>query len=149
MIAPHLKGLDINAIPDDLVDHVFEFIEQNLTNYSAYAFEGVPFRNEVRIRCVNNVDIVGREIKSLDEDEVVVTFDCECDVELDGFMEKHEYFSGDHDIDVWDPDWNDWVMAVSTDARLPVRALFTYSKREGGITGSNVEFPTEYSDDYH
>ena len=146
LIAPHLKGLNINQIPDDLANRAIELIESNLTDYSAFGFEGVPIQNEALITFVDNAEIVDREIRSLGDDEVLVTFNCEFDAEISGFMEKSEYYSGDHDVDVWDSDWNDWVMAVSTSARLPVRVSFTYSKSEGGITGSDVDLPTEYSD---
>jgi hypothetical protein len=146
MIAPHLKGLDINEIPDDLANRAIELIESSLTDHSAFGFEGVPIQNEARITNVDNTEIVEREIQSLDDDEFLVTFNCECDADVEGFMEKSEYYSGDHDVDVWDSDWNDWVMAVSTNARLPVRVIFTYSKSEGGITGSDVDLPTEYTD---
>jgi len=146
MIAPHLKGLDINDIPDDLANRAIALIESNLTGYSAFGFEGVPIQNEARITNVDNTEIVEREIQSLDDDELLVTFNCECDADIEGFIDKSEYYSGDHDVDVWDSDWNDWVMAVSTNARLPVRVIFTYSKSEGGITGSDVDLPTEYTD---
>lgn len=146
LVAPHLKGLNINQIPDDLANRAIELIESNLTDYSAFGFEGVPIQNEALITVVDNAEIVKREVQSLDDDEVLVTFYCEFDAEISGFMEKSEYYSGDHDVDVWDSDWNDYVMAVSTSARLPVRVSFTYSKSEGGITGSDVDLPTEYSE---
>ena len=146
MIAPHLKGLDINEIPDDLASRAIELIESNLTYYSAFGFEGVPIQNEALIDGVENVRIVDREIRSLDDDEFLVTFSCEINAEISGFMEKSEYYSGDHEVYVSDPDWNNWVMAVSTSATLPVQVNFTYSKSESGITGSDVDLPTEYSD---
>ncbi len=146
MIAPHLKGVDINEIPVDLANRAIELIESNLTDHSAFGFEGVPIQNEALITCVENVEIVDREIRSLDDDEFLVTFSCKLDAEISGFMEKSEYYSGDHDVNVWDADWNDWVMGVSTSATLPVQVSFTYSKSEGGITGSDVDLPTEYSD---
>jgi hypothetical protein len=142
MIAPYLKGLDINEIPDDLADRAIELIGSRLANYSTFGFEDVPIQNEARITDVGNTEIKDREIQSLDDDEFLVTFNCECDANIEGFMEKSEYYSGDHDVHVWDSDWNDWVIAVSTNARLPVRVIFTYSKSEGGITDSDVDLPT-------
>jgi hypothetical protein len=146
IIAPHLKGLDINEIPDDLVNRAIELIESNLTDYSAFGFEGVPLQNDVSIASVENVEIVDRAIQSLDDDEFLVTFDCKFDADISGFMDKSEYYSGDQEVFVWEANWNDYVMLVSTSARLPVRVSFTYSKSEGGITSSDVDLPTEYSD---
>lgn len=49
LIAPHLKGLNINQIPDDLANRAIELIELNLTGYSAFGFEDVPIQNEALI----------------------------------------------------------------------------------------------------
>ena len=145
MIAPHLKGMDINQIPDDLANRALELIESELTDYSAFGFEGVPIQNEALIDFVENAKITEREIQSLDDNEVLVTFRCEFDAQISGFMEKSEVYSDEHDVDVWDSNWNDWVMAVSTRAKLPARVMFTYSKSERGITASDVDIPTEFS----
>ncbi len=142
-IVPHLQGLDIEQIPEDLTERTIEIIETDLQDYSAFGFEGVPIQNDVTITSVDTIEIDEREIRALDEDEVLVTLSGRVHVSLDGFMEKHEMYSGDHNVDVWDADWNEWVMAVATEAELPFTVNFLYSKPENDLVGYDINLPTQ------
>jgi cell division protein FtsB len=144
-IAPELQGVDAKQIPDDMNEKVVEIVEERLTDYSAFGFEGVPIQNEALIVCVENIRIDEPQIRGLNDDEILISFECVAEAYIHGFMDKHECYSEGHDIDIWDPDWNDYVMGVSTTSDVPVTVNFIYSKADHAITGYDVDLPTEIS----
>lgn len=143
IIAPYLQGLDIDQIPEDLIDQAVEIIERDLLNYSTFGFEGVPIENDATIEHVEIVGLDDREIRALNDDEVLIKFSGKFEAQIDGFVEKHTYYAEDLDVDIWDANWNEWVMAASTSSVIPVEIGFTYCRPNSKITGYSIHLPTE------
>lgn len=153
-INPFLQGIELSDIPelslDDLNTKAQEILEEGLYLYSAYGFEGLSFENDVTIDGVHDVNIEGWDLKEVDRDEILITISGSVLIEVDGFIDKHDYYSIDiDDVDsklyVIDSNWNDWVMAVSTTIDTPFELALSYSKEEKNITGHTINLIEETS----
>jgi hypothetical protein len=73
-------------------------------------------------------------------------------LEVEGYMDKHEYYAEDFDeseIFVSDPDWNDHMMEVSTTINTPFELRMVYSLEKGEVVSHSLELPEEIKPDYH
>lgn len=156
-IAPQLKGVDINSIPEltqlQLYEEAEQEIERALDGYCAYGIEGLNFSNEITIVAINSMDLDKIDLQAIDADEILITISGKVDIEAHGFMEKYVYYSGpDFDEEaaecsVLDGDWNDHVMLVGQSIETPIEITFSYSKEEKMITGSSIDLPNQIFDE--
>ena len=134
-VAPMLEGVSLDEIHDLGIEEIDTIargiLEEEISRYTAYGFEGVPFSNEVYTNVVGEATVRGRELKKIDE-EVVITVTGTVPIEVEGVMEKHAYYSQaeDSDVHVSDHDWNDWVMAVSTTVETAFERAFLFHGKQ-------------------
>ena len=153
VVAPLLEGVTIDQIPnlsfDEIDSMTTEKLEEELYNYTAYGFEGVPFTNEVTATVVGSITVEDRELKKID-DELVIIVSGTVPIEVDGYMEKHTYYSEDDldDIFISDRDWNDHVMAVSKTVDTQFELKLFYSPDNQTVVGHSLTLPQEISDGY-
>lgn len=147
VLAPKLEGANPEDIPDDIFERAQGAVVELLTDYSAYGFEGLPLQNELHISYVDNVLLDPPVLKVLGDDEILARFSGTVDAEFSGFMEKSEYYSYDGalDINVWDSDWNDWVMMVTTSDQLSFEVELIVAKASKELTGIEIKIPREVS----
>lgn len=153
-ILPQLQGIELADIPElskeSVEDEVQKILEEELSSYSAHGFEGVPFGNEVVAHLVSEAEIGNITLKKIDEDEVLITATGTVEVEVDGFMDKHEYYSEDYEeLSLVDGDWNDHMVAVSYTLQVPYELALSYSKDAKKITENSLSLPTEEHFDYY
>jgi hypothetical protein len=100
---------------------------------------------------VGAATIEQRDLKKID-DEIVITVSGTVPLEVEGYMDKHVYYSEDfkdEDIYVSDGDWNDHVMAVSMTVETAFEVRLFYSPDEQKVIGHSVTLPQEIHDDWY
>ncbi|MCG8605710.1 PIN domain-containing protein [bacterium] len=149
-IGPHLRGINFADIPElaleDLQERASEVLEHDLSHYSADGFEGLSFQNDVTISGVHGVDFQDWSLTEVDQDEILITIIGSVEIEVDGFIDKHDYYTidaEDPNLFVVDGNWNDWVMAVSSTIETPFELTLSYSKEEQSITGHTINLVNE------
>lgn len=154
IIKPKLEGITIDQVPPltiaEIDDMTTKILEEEISGYSAFGFEGVPFSNEVYASVVGDTTVEDRELKKID-DEIVIVVTGTVLIEVDGYMDKHEYYSEDFEdaeIYVSDRDHNDHVMAVSKTVDTPFELKLFYSPESKEVAGHSLELPGEIQDDY-
>ena len=142
-ILPKLKDLnlqdciylDIDELHYDAVDGVNDL----LTYYTTYGFEGLPFSNDVTITRIHNMTLESQTIKEIDEDTILVSFEGTVEIEVDGYIEKNDYLLGNHkDLALVNLDWNESMAAVSQTIETPFLLQITYSKWKREIIDSSI-----------
>jgi len=154
IIKPKLEGITIDQVPpltiDEIDDMTTKILEKEISGYSAFGFEGVPFSNEVYASVAGDTTVEDRELKKID-DEIVIVVTGTVLIEVDGYMDKHEFYSEDFEdsgICVIDGDHNDHVMAVSKTVDTSFELKLFYSPETKEVTGHSLELPGEIQDDY-
>jgi hypothetical protein len=154
IILPKLEGITIDQVPhltiDEIDDMTTEILEKELSGYTAYGFLGVPFSNEVYANVVGETAIEDRELRKIDDGIVIVVTGTVL-IEVEGYMDKHAYYSEefeDSEIYVIDGDWNDHVMAVSSTVDTPFELKLFYSPETETVTGHSLTLPDEIHDEY-
>jgi hypothetical protein len=153
-IAPNLEGLTPNDIPNlgenNLDSLVEKILLDDLPSRSLYGLEGVPFSNEITISSVGPHAIESVTLKKVDDD-VIINVTGRVDVEIDGFMDKSEYYMSEHEganVFVVDGNWNDHVMYVSSTVDTGFDMTIIYSLQSSQVTGSEVSLPQEIEDEW-
>lgn len=153
-LAPQLEGITLDDIPDlssDVVEKlVDEILLDELVERSIYGLEGLPLSNDITISSVGLQSINSVNLKRV-ENQVIVNVIGEAEVEVDGFMDKSEYYMSDEngaDVYVVDGNWNDHVMLVSSAANTPFDLTFFYSLDNSTVTGKQVTLPLEIQDEW-
>lgn len=153
-IAPNLQGMSIDDIPDlgekDIYSMAGEFLLRDLPHRSLYGIEGVQFNDDVSISTVgeHTVDLV--TLKKVDE-EVVISVSGSVEIEIDGFLDKSEYYMRDGErssVYVVDGNWNDHVMLVSSSIGTPFDMTIFYSTSAGKVTGCEILLTDEIEDEW-
>ncbi len=154
IVMPQLEGITIDQVPaltfNEIDDMTTEILEEEISRYSAFGFAGVPFSNEVYANVVGSTTVENRELKKI-EDEIVIVVSGTVPIEVDGFMDKHNYYSEeyeDSEFHVTDGDWNEHVMAVSSTIDTPFELKLFYSPESKKVTGHSLELPGEIQDEY-
>ncbi|SEK12026.1 hypothetical protein MAA5396_05059 [Marinovum algicola] len=157
VLAPHLQDISLDEIPDlnsdDIQMMTERYLLEDLPQRTAFGFEGVPFGNDVNISGVGASDISEVTLKKVD-DEVVIFVSGSVEIEVDGFMEKHSYYSdvdpdGGSNVYVVDSDWNNHVMAVSSSVETAFELSIVYSVAEEKVTGYQIALPDEIESDWY
>tara|TARA_R100001086_G_scaffold249285_2_gene188569 strand:- start:197 stop:1276 length:1080 start_codon:yes stop_codon:yes gene_type:complete len=157
LLAPYLQDITIKEIPDLNADELQrmtdEYLLEDLSQRTAFGFEGVPFGNDVSIASVGASKISEVLLKKVD-DEVVINVSGFVEIEVDGFIEKHAYYmdldtDGGPDVFVVDSDWNDHVMAVSSSVETAFELSLFYSVADNVVTGYKVYLPQEIEDEWY
>ena len=145
VMAPKLEKAKIEDIPENIEETAKRTVKDLLTDYTATGFEGLPLQGESTISLVEDVQLDPPAFKVLGDDEILVKFHGCIHAEFSGFMEKSEYYINDYEleINVWDSDWNDWVMLVSISDKLTFELELILEKASNKITGRKIELPTE------
>ncbi|HEX8625591.1 MAG TPA: PIN domain-containing protein [Allosphingosinicella sp.] len=153
-LSPHLEGITLDDIPDlsahDIDSMVGEFLLEDLPSRSLYGLEGVPFSNEISISSIGTHNIGSVSLKKVD-DEVVIKILGDIELEVDGFIDKSDYYMHEHlgsDIFVVDGDWNDHVMFVSSTVQTSFDLTIFYSTETGGSSGYEISLPQEIEDEW-
>jgi hypothetical protein len=153
VLSPLLEGVSINQVPHlneaEIDSRVIGILDSEIAGYSAYGFEGVPFVNEVYAAVVGSATIENRELKKID-DEIVITVTGTVPIEVEGYMDKHSYYSEENfeNVYVSDPDWNDHVMAVSATVDTAFEVKLYYSPADKEVSGHDLTLLQEIQDDY-
>lgn len=107
-----------------------EFLGSQLYNYYNHA----PHANDVpTISSINDdYKIEDIQVKKLSAAEYIVDVDINLDIELDYFVDKHDYWSAEEvEYSIQDSDWNDHVMHVTNISTIPISiTLIINSKLE-------------------
>jgi len=155
IVSPMLPGATLEDIPHLSLQQIDELakekLESDISGYSAYGLEGVPFTNEVYASVAGDVAVDDRELKKIG-DEVAITVSGTVLLEVEGFMEKWAYYSGDFkddDIYISDGNWNDHVMAVSTTIETEFEVRLLYSPKEQKVVSYSVTLPQEIHNDWY
>ncbi|MBU1572015.1 MAG: DUF4935 domain-containing protein [Alphaproteobacteria bacterium] len=157
ILAPNLQNITLGEIPDlnadDIQRLVDEYLLEDLPQRTAFGFEGVPFSNDVSITGVSASEVGDVQLKKVD-DEVVINVNGTVEIEVSGFIEKHAYYldlevDEGPDISVVDSDWNDHVMAVSSEVETAFELSLFYSVEDKEVTGYEVSLPQEIEDDWY
>lgn len=147
-ILPLLTGVELSRIPglslDQLKKIAKEQIEDELQYYSAYGIEGLEFSNEVTITGVHSVRFDDWDILEISEGFLLIFFDGVIEIEVDGFVDKRDYYSKDYEkLSIVDANWNEWVIAVNQTIETPFRLLMSYSKADRKITDHSITLVQE------
>ena len=136
---PELSDTDVrNAVEERLIS--------DLHFYTTYGFEGLSFSNEVTISAIHEFEIQDQSITRLDNGNTLINVVGTVEVEVDGFISKSEFYQGEHkDVHVIDPDWNEWVVAVSQTIDTPFRLAMSYDKKSRSAGWSALELRDEVS----
>ncbi|MBO6553735.1 MAG: DUF4935 domain-containing protein [Roseitalea sp.] len=152
-LAPNLEGMSLEDIPNidaqEITTLTEKFLLDDLPQHTAFGFEDVPFGNEVSITAVGETTISEVNLTKVD-DEVVINVTGNVEIEVFGFVDKYAYYS-DSDLDnvsVVDPDWNDHVMAVSTDVETAFELSIYYSLETNSVIGHKISLPQEIEDEW-
>ena len=153
-LAPHLEGITSDDIPN-LGDHNIDamagkFLLDDLPNRSLFGLEGVPFGNEISISSVGNHSIDSVALKKVDN-EVIVSVTGNVELEVDGFIDKFNFYSIEdetNNIHVMDGNWNDHVMWVTSSVETPFELTIFYSTKSSEVTGHEISLPEEIEDDW-
>lgn len=153
-LSPHLEGMTLDDIPDlepnEFVAKVGEFLLEDLPGRSAYGLEGVPFSNEISFSSVGSHTINSVALKRVN-DEVIISVTGSVEVEVDGFIDKSDYYSAEsdeHNMYVVDGNWNDHVMMVSSTVETPFEMTIFYATESGEVTGHEIALPEEIEDEW-
>ncbi len=152
-LTPHLQGMTLDDVPDldaqEINTLTEKFLLDDLPQHSAFGFEDVPFSNEVTISMVGETKIEDIRLTKVD-DEIVINVTGTVDIEVSGFIDKYAYYSDNdmNDISVVDSDWNDHVMAVSTDVETAFELSIFYSLETNTVIGHVVSLPQEIEDEW-
>jgi len=153
-ISPHLEGMKPEDIPDlgpdDIHTIVEEFLLDDLPGRSAYGLEGVPFSNEISVSMVGPFSIESVTLKRVDN-EVVISVAGAVEIEVDGFIDKSDYYSSESEeqnMYVVDGNWNDHVMMVSTTVETPFEMTIFYATESKDVTGYEIALPEEIQDEW-
>jgi predicted nucleic acid-binding protein len=152
-LRPRLKNINSSDIPDlDLEEITQNIMEENLYMYSAYNFEGLDFADEVTVDMVHEVNIEDIQLIDVDNNEILITITGSVLLEIDGFIEKHEYHGqrgqDRKKIYVSDYDWNERMMAVSSTINTPFELSLSYLRDSNEIGKSTINLPGEIHDDW-
>ena len=145
IIAQKLGGANPQDIPASISATTKKIVEELLTGYSAYGFEGLPIGNDVTISYVDNVMLGQLVFKSFGNDEILVKFEGKVTAEFSGFIDKSEYYLHYEipDVNICDSNWNDRVMLTSSVAELDFEGELILEKKSKKITSREVNLPTE------
>jgi rRNA-processing protein FCF1 len=153
-LSPHLEGMTLDDIPDlgpnEINAKVEEFLLEDLPGRSAYGLEGVPFSNEITISSVGSPSIDSVALKRVN-DEVVISVIGSVEVEVDGFIDKSDYYMSegeDQNMYVVDGNWNDHVMMVSSTVATTFEMTIFYATESGEVTGHEIALPDEIQDEW-
>lgn len=153
-LSPKLEGITLDDIPDlgttEVASIVEKFLLEDLPSRSLYGLEGVPFGNEISISSIGAHSINAVNLKKVD-DEVILIVKGVVELELDGFIDKSDYYMAEHEdtnMYVVDGNWNDHVMLVSATTDTPFDMTIFYSLQSGEVTGSEISLPQEIEDDW-
>ncbi|CAM8619760.1 PIN domain-containing protein [Sphingobium cupriresistens] len=153
-LSPNLEGITVDDIPDlgihDIDSMAEKLLLDDLPGRQLYGLEGVPFGNEISISSISTHSIGSVTLKKVD-DEVIVTVTGEVDLEVDGFIDKFEYYSNDDDkpnMYVVDGDWNEHVMMVSSSVETSFELIMFYSTHNSEVTGYVISLPQEIKDEW-
>lgn len=154
VLSPHLEGITLDDIPDlgpdDIDIMVGRLLLEDLPSRSLYALEGVPFSNEISVSSIGQHSIDSVALKRV-HDEVIIRVTGQLDVEVDGFIDKSDYYgmeSQEHNMYVVDGSWNDHVMAVSSTVDISFEMTIFYSLQNAEVTGSEITLPQEIEDEW-
>ena len=94
--------------------------------------------------------IEDKELRKID-DELVLTVSGTVPIEVEGYMDKHVYYSEDdfEDVHVSDADWNDHVMQVSTTVETAFELSLIYSPQSKSVVGYSLTLPNETENDWY
>lgn len=154
-LSPNLEGITLSDVPDLGIDEINEIVANvlldDLPQRSLFGLEGVPFSNEITISSVGSHAIDDITLKKVD-DEIIINVSGTVQVELDGFIEKSNYYLHEHyeesSMYVVDGDWNDHVMWVSSTTDTPFDMTIFYSGQTSTVTGKEISLPDEIEDDW-
>ena len=149
-ISPQLRGIRLHDFPNLTLEQLKvkaqDTIEESLTFETLYGIEGLLFSNDVTITGVHGVSIDDWEINEIDENEVMIEFTGQVEIEADGFKDKRDFFDEDMEVlTVSDPNWNDYVAAVSQVIETPYLLQMIYSRENGKIVGYSISLEDELS----
>ncbi|AEI93095.1 hypothetical protein [Roseobacter litoralis] len=102
------------------------------------------------ITSVGEAEIGNIELVKAD-DEVFIKVSGTIEIEVSGFMDKHDYYRAMEaglNVSVDDADWNDHVMAVSTYVDTEFEVRLFYSSESKDIAGCEISLPQEIEDDW-
>ena len=153
-LLPQLEGIQIAEVPDlsaqDIQELAADLLLKELPQRTAFGIEGVPFGNDVSIASIGEHKIDDVSLKKVDGDIVIAVLGY-VDVEVEGFIDKHAYYLDADDgpkVHVWDSNWNDHVMAVSTSIETSFELNIFYSAADQAVTGFQITLPDEIEDEW-
>lgn len=151
-LRPHLQDMTLDDVPDigsqEITSLAEEFLLDDLPWHSAFGFENVPFSNDVTISSVGETKVRNIRLTKVD-DEIVINVTGTVDIEVDGFMDKSLYYHDEfNDVTVCDADWNDHVMAVSTNVETAFELSIYYALESRTVTGHEISLPQEIEDEW-
>ncbi|MHC4705522.1 MAG: PIN domain-containing protein [Planctomycetota bacterium] len=109
-----------------------------------------PPLNDTSATHVDAIEVVSIEVSTLDDSLLNIDVYGSLQIELFGFMDKHEYF-GAQDFDLEsvyldDGDWNDWVVSAYTTKTPWFMLNIVFDKKESAIESASVELSLEDQD---
>lgn len=153
-LSPNLEGMTLDDIPDltsqDIDFMAGKYLLEDIPSRSLYGLEGVPFSNDISISSVGAHSIESVTLKKVD-DEIVITALGRVEVEVDGFIDKFDFYhtdSEDSKIYIVDGNWNDHVMMVSSTVETDFELTIFYSTKINDATGHEVSLPQEIESDW-
>lgn len=151
-LAPQLQGITLDEIPDlgaqEITSLTEKFLLDDLPQRSAFGFENVPFSNDVTISTVGEPKIKDIRLTKVD-DEIVINVAGTIDIDVYGFIDKFAYYHGEFkDVTIDDADWNDHVMAVSTEVGTAFELSIFYSVGTNTVIGHEISLPQEIEDEW-
>ena len=156
LLVQNLQGLNFDDVPDlsvdDIADATAEFLKGDLEGRTAYGFEGLPFNGDVSIVAVESHEVIETTLTKVDDKVIIKVFGT-VKIGVHGFIDKHEYYSlpeeGGVDVDVFDSDWNDHVMAVESQFNTSFDLSIYYSLDARKIVSHKIDLPQEINNDWY
>ncbi len=151
-INPLLKTANPKDIPNlNIQETVGTILENDMLNYTADGFWGLPFGCEVTISSILDEPSIDKiHFSELNKNDILISVGGAIYVEVDGFMDKSEYYSSDDEtIYVEEADYNDHVMRVSQCIETSFEVTILYSKKDKKALDYEFKLPDEVNYNDH
>ena len=150
-IQPSLEGIELKDIAGLTNERIEEsanmILLDKLGGYQTYNFAGLHFNGDVTIDEVGEGTFSSISYKKIDGNEILISIDGTIDVEIDGFIDQHEFYTmSDRKtsaISIVDRDWNDHVMSASTSEDISFKLSMAYSREDDEIAFVSLSLPDE------
>ncbi len=143
-IQPSLKNLNKRDIPNfNIEKYVESILEKEIMDYSADAFEELPFEDDIYISYVEELaDKRDIQISEVEKDNSLIKVNGTASILVEGSMSLGDHeLAIEQDIDIDDIDLRGYYMSVSKNIETPFELAILYSKKDKKILNHTISLP--------